>query len=289
MEAAGAYVYRRCIPDSGGAGMYRGGLTAEISLVPHGTDALVLKSTNTAGTDQTNAHGIAGGYPGAGSQTSVVRGARVRELIRSGAAPGSPGEFGGAIDHLASKDEAVLGPDDALVFYPAGGGGYGDPLDRDPDSVAADAAEGHVSRDRARGQYGVALAADGSVDRAETGALRDAMRAARGEGEAEAGWAPGTTIESPGTHRIGEHLESVVVGGDRTLRCTRCGHELAGPTGRAILRRRPLSAAGPLRALRWGGDSPNFVLEEVICPGCATLHEVREIRIDESIEREATT
>ena len=228
---------------------------------------------------------IAGGYPGAGSQTSVVREGRVRELIRSGAAPSAPAEFGGRIHHLASKDEAVLGPDDALVFYPAGGGGYGDPLDRDPDTVAADVAEGHVSRDQARAQYGVALDDDGRVDLAETDAARDRTRRARKEGDAEAGWTAGTTIGTPGTHRIGEHLESVVDEEGQTLRCARCGHDLAG----AILRRRPLGAAGPLRALRWDGDSPNFVLEEVVCPDCATLHEVREVRIDASNDREATT
>ena len=283
------YVYRRCIPDSGGAGMYRGGLTAEIALIPHGTDALVLKSTNTAGTDQTNAHGIAGGYPGAGSQTSIVRGASVREAIRCGLSPTSTGDFGGTIDHLASKDEAVLGPDDALVFYPAGGGGYGDPLDRDPDAVAADAAEGHVTRDQARAQYGVVLSMDGRVDRAETDAVRDAMRRARAEGDAEAGWIAGTMLETPGTHGVGGHLESIVDDEGQTLRCTRCGHHLTGGNGGAILRRRPLGAAGPLRALRWNGDSPNFALEEIICPGCATLHEVREVRTDASIEEEVTT
>ena len=277
------YVYRRSIPDSGGAGQYRGGLTAEIALVPHGTDALVLKSTNTAGTDQTNAHGIGGGYPGAGSQTSVVRETGIRAAIRRGAPPVSPAGFEGRIEHLASKDEAVLGPDDALVFYPAGGGGYGDPLDREPGAVAADIAEGRVSRDAAVAQYGVALAADGGVDGAATQAARDAMRRARGQGEAAAGWTAGATLAAPGVHRVGPNLDSAVDGDGQRLRCARCGHDMAG----AILRRRKLGAAGPLRAHRWGGDSPNFVLEEAICPGCATLHEVREIRIGPGGEREA--
>ena len=265
------YLYRRSIPDSGGAGKYRGGATAEIALIPHGIDALVLKATNTAGTDQTNAHGIAGGYPGAGSQTSVIRGTRAQAAIRDGEPPTSPEGFAGTIQYLASKDEALLGPDDALVFYPAGGGGYGDPLDRDPEAVAADVAEGRVTGDAARAQYGVAVAADGVIDAAATAAARDAMRHARRDGAA-AGWNSGTRLETPGTHRIGECLECVVDGDGQTVRCLRCGH------GGAILRRRPLGAAGPLRALRWGGDSPNFALEEVICPGCAMLHEVREIR-----------
>ena len=283
------YVYRRSIPDSGGAGRFRGGLTAEIALVPEGADALVLKSTNTAGTDQTNAHGIAGGYPGAGSQTSVIRDTGIRESIRRGAPPDSIEGFAGRIEHLASKDEAVLGPDDALVFYPAGGGGYGDPLDREPEAVAADIAEGRVTRDVAREQYRVVLAANGGVDRGATRIARDATRRARREGAVEAGWRPGVALETPGTHAIGGHLESVVDDAGQTLRCGRCGNDLSGGEGGAILRRRKLGAAGPLRALRWGGDSPNFVLEEVICPGCATLHEVREVRIGSGEEGEANS
>ncbi len=283
------YVYRRSIPDSGGAGRFRGGLTAEIALVPEGADALVLKSTNTAGTDQTNAHGIAGGYPGAGSQTSVIRETGIRESIRRGAPPGSVEGFAGRIEHLASKDEAVLGPDDALVFYPAGGGGYGDPLDREPEAVAADIAEGRVTRDVAREQYGVVLAGNGGVDRDATEIARDATRRARREGAVEAGWSPGVALETPGTHAIGGHLESVVDDAGQTLRCGRCGNDLSGGGGGAMLRRRKLGAAGPLRALRWGGDSPNFVLEEVICPGCATLHEVREVRIGSGKEGEANS
>ena len=279
------YVYRRSIPDSGGAGRYRGGLTAEIALIPEGADALVLKSTNTAGTDQTNAHGISGGYPGAGSQTSVVRGSGIREAIRRGAPPDSPDGFAGRIEHLASKDEAVLGPDDALVFYPAGGGGYGDPLDRDPEAVAADIAEGRVSGEAARAQYGVVLSPGGGVDAAATAGARDALRSARRDGTAAA-WTAGAAIAAPGRYRIGDRLECAVDGDGRTLRCLRCGHGLAGADGSAILRHRPLAAAGPLRALRWGGDSPNFVLEEAICPGCATLHEVREVRIGSGKEGE---
>ena len=283
------YVYRRSVPDSGGAGRFRGGLTAEIALIPEGADALVLKSTNTAGTDQTNAHGIAGGYPGAGSQTSVIRDTGIRESIRRGAPPDSLEGFAGRIEHLASKDEAVLGPDDALVFYPAGGGGYGDPLDREPEAVAADIAEGRVTRDVAREQYGVVLAANGDVERDATGIARDAMRRARRDGAAKAGWSPGVALESPGTHAIGGHLECVVDDAGQTLRCGRCGNDLSGGKGGAILRHRKLGEAGPLRALRWGGDSPNFVLEEVICPGCATLHEVREIRIVSGKEKEANS
>ncbi len=53
-----------------------------------------------------------------------------------------------------------------------GGGGFGDPATRDPDQVAADVADGLISRDMAERDYRVALAADGRVDRAATVQLR---------------------------------------------------------------------------------------------------------------------
>ena len=45
-----------------------------------------------------------------------------------------------------------------------GGGGYGDPLERDPEAVRADVREGFVSAERAREGYGVVLGAAGEVD-----------------------------------------------------------------------------------------------------------------------------
>jgi N-methylhydantoinase B len=61
-----------------------------------------------------------------------------------------------------------------------GGGGYGDPLARDPDAVLADVREGVVSPEAAERAYGVALARDGhswSIDRAATQALRAQRKA----------------------------------------------------------------------------------------------------------------
>jgi N-methylhydantoinase B len=54
-----------------------------------------------------------------------------------------------------------------------GGGGFGDPLSRDPARVARDVALGYVSRAAASRDYGVALHDDGSVDAATTTLLRE--------------------------------------------------------------------------------------------------------------------
>jgi N-methylhydantoinase B len=61
-----------------------------------------------------------------------------------------------------------------------GGGGWGDPLDREPGRVADDVRDGKVSIEGARADYGVVLVSD-AVDEAATDALRERLRAERGE------------------------------------------------------------------------------------------------------------
>src|SRR5262249_59517931 len=49
-------------------------------------------------------------------------------------------------------------PDSQVIIRSAGGGGWGDPLDRDPERVLTDVSEGFVSREAAEQHYGVVLA-----------------------------------------------------------------------------------------------------------------------------------
>ena len=59
------------------------------------------------------------------------------------------------------------------------GGGYGDPLQREPARVAADVREGYLTPELARQSYGVALC-EGQVDEAATAELRAGMVEERG-------------------------------------------------------------------------------------------------------------
>lgn len=68
---------------------------------------------------------------------------------------------------------------DLVVMQAAGGGGYGDALERDPEAVAADVLDGYVTAARAESVYGVVLDAEGDPDAEATGAQRDRLRAAR--------------------------------------------------------------------------------------------------------------
>ena len=64
-----------------------------------------------------------------------------------------------------------------------GGGGWGDPLEREPELVALDVTQGKVSAASARDDYGVVLLSTASeciVDMEATERLRDELRAERG-------------------------------------------------------------------------------------------------------------
>jgi N-methylhydantoinase B len=77
----------------------------------------------------------------------------------------------------------TIEPGERVLSRTGGGGGYGDPLTREPESVADDVREGWVSRERARSEYGVILIGDGrdpaalAVDGLATRSERELRRA----------------------------------------------------------------------------------------------------------------
>jgi N-methylhydantoinase B len=75
----------------------------------------------------------------------------------------------------------TLRADDVFRHEMAGGGGYGDPLDREPEAVREDLLDDKVTRGHARAAYGVVMAPGdlAEVDVAATRALRRDMRASR--------------------------------------------------------------------------------------------------------------
>lgn len=106
--------------------------------------------------------GVGGAGPAASVKVSVVRAGVETEFA-------TPGKVTGH----------AIAADDVVVLESAGGGGFGDPLTRDPARVRDDVAAGLVSRDRARDGYGVVLTPDGEVDVAGTQQQRETLGAAR--------------------------------------------------------------------------------------------------------------
>jgi N-methylhydantoinase B len=169
------YLYRRLTPDSGGPGARRGGRAAEIALtlsVP-AADALVMMHGNQV----PNSIGQFGGLPGA-----TVRHRIGRRAVGDG---GDWEELGPKPGRLPMTDA------DVYEVSWQGGGGVGDPLDRDPDAVSRDVRDGIVSEEAARAIYGAVVVA-GRAEADVTAALRARMRRERVEGELRPGTAPMT-------------------------------------------------------------------------------------------------
>lgn len=145
--------------DSGGAGTYRGGLGLEKVFEATVTDVMVSHRSERF---DSAPWGLHGGRPARRARAFVIRKDGTRE-------------------ELPSKKMLTLHPGDQLCEYVAGGGGYGDPLERDPDRVLADILDRKVSPEAARTEYGVILQPTGiAVDHDATKACREAMREARG-------------------------------------------------------------------------------------------------------------
>ena len=67
-------------------------------------------------------------------------------------------------ERLRSKGQQSIPTGDRLLLEMPGGGGFGDPRQRDPERVAEDVENGFVSEETARRIYGVVLDAAGNLD-----------------------------------------------------------------------------------------------------------------------------
>ena len=145
--------------DSGGPGQWRGGLglTREVRILVESSRLSVLAEKAVL-----PPFGVCGGGSGATNRFWVRRGG---QPIQPSPLPGKVGGF-------------PLRHDDVLLMESSGGGGFGDPLARDPAAVAADIAEGYVTPAAAERVYGV-IWRDGAVDTGATQARRETQRAAR--------------------------------------------------------------------------------------------------------------
>lgn len=160
------YLFRRRMKDSGGPGRWRGGTGGELAIVPHkAPDGGIHYVISGKGARHPMSDGVAGGMPGAPNSYVWVK--------KDGAGNGAstPAGLDGAAEPVSWGVFPLMG-EDALYVRWNGGGGFGDPLEREADRVADDVTSGVVSAVAARGVYGVVLAANGAADLAATEALR---------------------------------------------------------------------------------------------------------------------
>ena len=136
-----------------------------------------------------------------------------------------------------------------------------------------------VSPEYARQGYGVVLNEALEIDEVQTQQERQRLieqRLSEASGAVSVGKQSGGKV----LRVVGEYLELVEIAGKRVIRCRRCQHvycsEGEDARNNALTREQPLGKAGPWICRRWGGNSPNFVLVEYICPGCGVLFSTEE-------------
>jgi len=99
----------------------------------------------------------------------------------AGGRSGHPAELrlvrqSGDVELLPSKvPHMPIRAGDRFICIGPAGGGYGDPLARDPSRVRDDIADGLISAEMARDDYGIMLGADGTIDEPATARLRHDM------------------------------------------------------------------------------------------------------------------
>jgi N-methylhydantoinase B len=140
-------------PDSGGAGRQRGGLGAEMVV------QALSPFTLTTRIDRMHCKpwGLDGGQDAMGNSIGIRTNGQWNDDLPN-----------------AKVFGVRIKKGDAYVMRSGGGGGFGTPLERDPDLVLADVRQGYVSPEAARTSYGVVIA-DGAVDAAATRDLRRRM------------------------------------------------------------------------------------------------------------------
>jgi N-methylhydantoinase B len=141
------------IPDSCGAGKFRGGLGIAREYVLLDTRALLqLRSDRVTHAP----YGLAGGRPGRATRNVF-----------------NP-QDGGRI--MPSKFALDMEAGDVIRHEQAGGGGYGDPLERDPERVAADVRDEKITLGFALSHHGVVMdTASLTIDHARTRQQREVM------------------------------------------------------------------------------------------------------------------
>lgn len=227
------------------------------------------------------AFGLWGGLPAGCNVHRLLRETNVREVLARGELVTSPEQLSYVEEPLSAKPPIfVFGQNDVYEWGPQGGGGWGDPLLRDPADVAADVRLGAVTRATALLAYGVVVGEDGSLDRDLTDARRTEVINLRktwpAEGQLDDRLSHGGAVE---VCPVGDQLSITEDDGERRWTC-QCGSAFAPAN------ENPKHYLG--RASASAEDiGTRVLLHEQIevrlyaCPDCGTQHFSEVARIDD--------
>jgi len=255
------FLWRRLNLGSGGAGRQRGGNGTRIAWTPWRTPGGQMTSVTAC--NQVPPSGLFGGWPGSAGGFKMTRGAKIDEVLRGGTIPTSFDELDGEVVDMAPKTFAEpLMAGELFETHAGGGGGIGDPLDRDPEAVALDVRDLYLSVELAASAYGVRCSPEGELDAEGTAALREELRAERRSWPVDSGGHEG----APRFHPASGESEAVA--------CPSCATELA-PAGADFRDRVPSrvrSAASAMATVgAWVAEREGVEVAEFACPSCGHL------------------
>ena len=268
------FLYRKEVPDSGGAGKFRGGLSAESCFVPHNTPS-ITQDTLSSGNATPTGTGMMGGYPGATNEYKYVRHSDIQDRIESRKMIDDISEVAGEPVTLQLRQvnfEQL--PADVYSVVCSAAGGFGDPLDRDRQKVKEDVEANSVTVDGAREIYGVVIDSEtGDLDHDATESLRTNARNERLNGHRLNPVKANGELLLEVTENI--HMRS---GKGRTVYCCAKCHTEIGQLGEnykehCIRIDKHVSKSNLLigEPSRFIDDVPQF--RQFVCPGCGTLIE----------------
>jgi N-methylhydantoinase B len=266
------YLYRRFVPDTGGPGKYRGGRSGGLAFTLHDVDSLSATLT-THGVESPNSAGVFGGMPGSCNVNLHIKNTDLLERFNRSDLPSTPEEFHGKMIDLGAKPgEFKINQGDIFEYTWQGGGGYGDPLDRNPELVLQDVHIGAVSPRFAEAIFGVVLnGSPAQVDMARTATLRQRLKNSR----LNQATRPAQVSHIEEGHRLlpmGENLEVIALNHRTVVRC-KCGCDLGDADRnwkeRAAVLKVEADAAGPRRKLH-----EDLEMVEFLCPACGALFSV---------------
>ena len=270
-----------------GFGQYRGGLGSYRIYMVYGSKDCTVDNKPYGGIPQ-GGFGLFGGYPtGIGAlRMKVQTDFRALERVRQGEWPDQEGirnGLWGKVDLPEGVPERIPLPEGSLLAdYVAGGGGFGDPLEREPGAVLRDLRRGWTTRESAERTYGVVVDQEGKkADAVATANRRKRMR----ESRLEAGRPPSgrtTSVEyalakewrtALSFHAV---LEIATDGSHHVIRCGRCRHLFcrAEDNYKLYALRRVVSLNDFMPYSLPSGEPYIGEYHEYFCPGCATQLQV---------------
>jgi N-methylhydantoinase B len=215
-----------------------------------------------------NSAGIFGGLEGSCNRNELLHSVDGLSPVGAISSVDDHAAWPGQRDEMGAKPGFFqLGKGDTVAYSFQGGGGYGDPIERDENAVLDDVINRYVSEKSAFDQYGVVIGA-GVLNPDATAARRAAIRESR---------AGGTLRKGRGPVQGRAVTPNLTLAADGAIHCS-CGHSFG--VGSDWKKSANRTVADPSSHGKYIRVHRGLELREFACPGCGSLLESAVSRVD---------